>query len=126
MTPLVSSESASTLVAGYVVLRATGTVAGAMLGLRAARDRELAPGAGPWMGAALMPQAGVALGMALVAAQRHPELAAGLLPVVVASTAIFEVSGPILARAALRHAGESGRARPTPEAAPASAGEFME
>jgi hypothetical protein len=51
------------------------------------------------MGVALLPRAGVALGAALVAAQRFPE--------VVASTVLFEVLGPVSARCALeRAAGE--------------------
>ena len=59
-----------------------------------------------WMGLALMPQAGVALGMALVAAQRLPDLGEIMLPVVIGSTVLFEVIGPVLTRSALIHAGE--------------------
>jgi hypothetical protein len=59
------------------------------------------------MGLALMPQAGVALGMALVAAQRLPELAALVLPMVIATTTFFELVGPVLTRLALRRAGEA-------------------
>ena len=63
-----------------------------------------------WMGLALMPQAGVALGMALVAAQRFPELRHVLLPTVVGATVAFELVGPVLTRIALARAGETGRA----------------
>lgn len=48
-----------------------------------------------WIGAALLPQAGVALGLALVAAERFPE-ARQILPVVVLSTVAFELFGPVL------------------------------
>lgn len=92
---------------GYVVLRAGGTIAGAWLGARASRDHLARDGVGLWMGLALMPQAGVAIGMALVASQRLPELGAVLLPVVIASTAAFEFFGPILTRLALQRAGEA-------------------
>ena len=59
-----------------------------------------------WMGLALMPQAGVALGMALVAAERLPELAHVALPVAIASTVAFELLGPSLTRIALERSGE--------------------
>ena len=60
-----------------------------------------------WMGVALLPQAGVALGMALLATQRFPELADLILPIVIASTVVFELLGPLAARAALRRVGEA-------------------
>ena len=95
------------LVVGYVVFRFLGTLVGVVAGSRASKDgasrRDEA-----WMGLSLMPQAGVALGMALVAAQHVPEMAQQLLPVVIASTAIFEVAGPLLTRRALRATGEAG------------------
>jgi len=58
------------------------------------------------MGMALMPQAGVALGMALVAMQRRPDLGEIILPVVIASTVLFELIGPVLTRTGLVHVGE--------------------
>jgi Kef-type K+ transport system membrane component KefB len=60
-----------------------------------------------WMGTALMPQAGVALGMALIATQHFPELADTILTVVIASTVLFEVIGPLLTRIALVQVGEA-------------------
>lgn len=59
------------------------------------------------MGLALLPQAGVALGMVLMAAQRHPQLQETLLPLVVASTVVFALVGPLLMRFALGRAGET-------------------
>jgi hypothetical protein len=59
------------------------------------------------MGMALMPQAGVALGMALVAMQRRPDLGEIILPVVIASTVLFELMGPVLTRGVLIHVGEA-------------------
>ena len=54
-----------------------------------------------------MPQAGVALGMALVAIERRPDLGEIILPVVIASTVLFEVIGPMLTRTGLIHVGEA-------------------
>lgn len=87
----------------YVILRIIGRVLGAWAG-------GAISGAGPlfrrWMGMALMPQAGVALGMALVATQCCPDLGKVILSVVIAATVVFEVIGPVLTRIALIRAGE--------------------
>jgi len=82
----------------YILLRVVGRLVGGWLGAAAAGLPGIAR---RWMGPALLPQAGVALGMALVAASRIPEVAS-VLPVIVLSTVIFELVGPVLTRAALR------------------------
>lgn len=53
-------------------------------------------------GLGLMPQAGVAIGMALVASERFPEIGEDLLAVAVASTIAFEIIGPFLTQIAIR------------------------
>ncbi len=63
-----------------------------------------------WIGFALLPQAGVALGMALVAVVHFPELGKTLLAVTIGSTIVFELFGPLFTQAALRKVGEA-RAR---------------
>jgi Kef-type K+ transport system membrane component KefB len=88
---------AGSWLAAYVVLRIAGRVLGGWLG----GSLPDGPDVRPWMGLALLPQAGVALGMALVAAQHLPEIGESILPVVVAATVIFELIGPIATRAAL-------------------------
>ncbi len=91
------------LVLAYVLARTAGKVLGGLVGARAA-------GAGPELrrrtGWCLLPQAGVALGMALLVAERLPELAGQVLPVVIASTALFEIAGPLVTRWHLARAGE--------------------
>jgi Kef-type K+ transport system membrane component KefB len=59
-----------------------------------------------WTGLALLPQAGVALGMALVGANYFPELARSLLAITISATIVCEVIGPFLTLLALRMAGE--------------------
>lgn len=90
----------------YILFRIIGRFLGAWVGGAISH-------AGPvmcrWMGMALMPQAGVALGMALIAIQRRPDLEGVILPVVIASTVFFEVLGPILTRIGLVRAGEVHR-----------------
>jgi Kef-type K+ transport system membrane component KefB len=90
--------------AAYVVARVGGRVLGVSVG---SRWRAMPEGTGRWMGVALLPQAGVAVGMALVAAQRFPERADVLLSVVLASTVVFEILGPPMTRLALRRVKEA-------------------
>ncbi len=88
----------------YIVLRTVSRLVGAWLGGLFTHGNKMEQ---RWMGLALMPQAGVALGMALVASQRIPELGDVLLPIVISATVFFELVGPVLTRLALRRAGES-------------------
>jgi Kef-type K+ transport system membrane component KefB len=90
--------------AAYVLARIGGRLAGAWVGGAWAGSPPLVR---RWMGMALMPQAGVALGLALIAAQRFGELGETLLPVVIGATVLFELIGPVLTRRALVLAGEA-------------------
>ena len=58
------------------------------------------------LGMALWPQAGVALGMALLASHHFPEFKEVIMPVVIGSTIIFELIGPVMTKKALIKAGE--------------------
>ena len=55
-----------------------------------------------WMGLALLPQAGVAMGMALVASNYFPVYQQLLLSVAISTTVVFELTGPLFTRLALR------------------------
>lgn len=82
----------------YILCRATGKYLGAWIGAslsRAGASNQR------WMGVALLPQAGVAIGMALVASNRFPEYRQVMLPIVIASTVIFEIIGPVFTRVAI-------------------------
>lgn len=81
----------------YLGIRAGGALIGASMVLRR------------WLGLALLPQAGVAIGMALIASQRFPDLADRILPIVLASTVVFELTAPIVTRRVLQLAAGSKR-----------------
>lgn len=87
----------------YIGLRIAGRILGTRLG-------GLLSGAEPdirkWMGLALLPQAGVAIGMALLASQRFPEIRDIILPVILGSTVIFELIGPVVTRSVLIRIGD--------------------
>jgi len=90
---------AGTVTAVYVIARFAGIYIGAQVGGR------LVGAPAPirnWLGVALLPQAGVAIGLALLAAQRYPETAPVVLTAVVSSTIVLETVGPVFARLAIR------------------------
>jgi Kef-type K+ transport system membrane component KefB len=85
----------------YILCRALGKYLGAWVGgylSNSGQDNRL------WMGVALLPQAGVAIGMALVASNRFPEYRQIMLPIVIASTIVFEIIGPVFTRLAIHRA----------------------
>lgn len=93
-------DDAILLTFAYLVLRMAGRVLGGYLAVMFSRAKHEALPRN--IGLALTPQAGVAIGMALLAAERFPEFSDTILPVVVASTIIFELIGPVLVRRVLR------------------------
>jgi Kef-type K+ transport system membrane component KefB len=79
----------------YIIARITGLYSGARL---SGHLVNADPVVKRWLGCCLFPQAGVALGMALLATDRFPELKDLILPVVIGSTVIFEIIGPVITR----------------------------
>jgi Kef-type K+ transport system membrane component KefB len=98
------------LILGYFLARIAGKMAGGALGARAA-------GAPPqvvrWLGLGLVPQAGVAVGLAL--ALRHQPgfeaTAALVVNLILGTTLLYELIGPLATRFALARAGELGSKR---------------
>nr|WP_281380769.1 cation:proton antiporter [Halomonas fontilapidosi] len=93
-------DEALGLTLAYILLRLAGRYLGGLLGVRLARERQAELPSN--IGLALTPQAGVAMGMALLAAERFPEHGPVLLATVVASTVFFEILGPLLVKRVLR------------------------
>ena len=82
----------------YIPFRIVGKIGGARIGGQFSKaDIQIRR----WMGVALLPQAGVAIGMALVASNFIPEYRQTLLSVAIFSTIFFEIIGPIFTRLAL-------------------------
>lgn len=90
------------LAVAYVAARAAGRFGGIALGALPLGDRSKRTLL--WTPLSLMPQAGVALGLALSAASRFEVEGPTLLTVVVGTTLIFEVLGPPIARIAILRA----------------------
>lgn len=82
----------------YIFCRITGKILGAKAGSHCCKTDISTK---RWMGIALLPQAGVAIGMALVAGNHFPEYRQTLLSIVISSTVFFEIIGPVLTRTAI-------------------------
>ena len=83
----------------YLFARVSGKVLGAWFGARTSQaDKQTQR----WVGMALLPQAGVAIGMALLAANQFPEYRQIILSIVISTTVVFELIGPVFTRMALR------------------------
>lgn len=87
------------IVTVFVIFRIIGKIFGANIGARISNADATTR---RWMGVALLPQAGAAMGMALVASNQFPEYRQTLLSVVISTTIFFEIIGPIFTRMALR------------------------
>lgn len=83
----------------YIVLRILGKIICTRAGAVLSRSDKTITN---WMGIALLPQAGVAIGMALLAANQFPEYEQTLLTVAISTTVFFEILGPVATRLALR------------------------
>lgn len=87
----------------YVVLRVAGKMLGASLGAKMMKSPEAVR---KFLGPTLIPQAGVAIGLSLVAESVVPEYAAVIRAVVLCGTFIYEIIGPAVTKFALTKAGE--------------------
>ena len=76
----------------YIVLRSLARFLGGWLGGIVANAPQAQR---PYFGLALLPQAGVAVGMALVGAQEFPDHADLIIGMTIATTVAFEVIGPM-------------------------------
>ena len=102
-----SFREAGFVCSAFIALRAIARILGGHVGGRIAglgiRESNLT-------GLALMPQAGVAIGMALVGAERLPQHGEHLVAIAVASTVAFEIGGPFLTQFSLVRIGASAPA----------------
>jgi len=87
----------------YILGRAIGKIGGAVLGRRMAGVNMPS---GIYLGMGLLPQAGLAIGLSAWAAREIPGIGGSLLSLILATTVVFEVAGPILTRLSLVRGGE--------------------
>ncbi len=87
----------------YIVCRVIGKVAGASLGAVIMKAPDTVK---KYIGFSLVPQAGVAIGLSLMAAQMLPEYGQTIRAVILSATFIYELTGPAITKVALKKAGE--------------------
>lgn len=87
----------------YIIFRVIGKVYGAKIGAKISNAPKLVEN---WLGLSLTPQAGVALGIGLVAKSTFPEFGNYIFTVIAATTVIFELIGPLLTKYSLIKAGD--------------------
>jgi len=80
---------------GYIIFRILGRLIGAYIGSKWAACEHTKYG---WMGVAMLPHAGVAIGMALVAVEQFPQLKEPILAVILGATILFVLIGPVATR----------------------------
>jgi len=88
----------------YILVRFGGKFFGAWLGGTITKQPKVVKDNLGW---ALMPQAGVAIGMAtMVLKQLPPEYSQIIQTVILSATLVYEIAGPLAAKSALQRAGE--------------------
>ncbi len=87
----------------YVIFRIIGKIYGAKIGAKISNAPKIT---GDWLGLALTPQAGVALGIGLVAKSAFPDFGNFIFTIIAATTVIFELVGPLLTKYSLIKAGD--------------------
>lgn len=87
----------------YMAARSLGKYFGSFLGATIVKS---SPNIRKYLGLTLLPQAGVAIGMAQVALNALPEYGAQIQAVVLSATLIYELIGPVITKLALTAAGE--------------------
>jgi len=101
---LASSTAAITAV--YITLRVGGKVAGAWFGAKHSKAPAVVR---KYLGICLLPQAGVAIGLAILSSQLfNSEFGKTVIMVVMTETFIIELLGPVLVKVGVKKAGEVG------------------
>lgn len=87
----------------YLIFRSMGKYMGAFIG---SALTHAAPTVRNYLGITLLPQAGVAIGMAQLAMTELPEYGPAIRAVILCGTLIYELIGPVLTKISLTRAGE--------------------
>lgn len=88
---------------GYILMRSVGKIYGAMLGSKIVKSSKNVT---KYLGPTLLSQTGLPIGLATVAVTALTTEADSLITVVIATSFIFDVFGPILAKISLKKAKE--------------------
>ena len=87
----------------YVLLRVVGKIFGAAFGAAICKAEKNIK---KYLGASLIPQAGVAIGLSLVATSISPTYGPQIRAIILCATLIYELIGPSITKMSLKKAGE--------------------
>ncbi|MDY6063355.1 MAG: cation:proton antiporter [Erysipelotrichaceae bacterium] len=87
----------------YLLFRVFGKVFGAWLGCKICKTKE---SVSKYLGLTLIPQAGVAIGLATTALTIVPQFGTKIRTIILCSTVIYELVGPLITKIALKKAHE--------------------
>jgi len=87
----------------YIIFRVAGKVLGASIGAVLVKAPSTVK---KYIGLTLIPQAGVAIGLSLIAARTLPEFGQTIRAVVLCATLIYELTGPAITKIGLQKAGD--------------------
>lgn len=96
----------------YICARAGGKILGAWLGAKAVKAEDAIR---KNLGFALLPQGGISIGLSVIVRQQLPEYAVPIITIIMFSVLVFETTGPIFAKIAIKRAGEIGGMDRQPE-----------
>jgi len=87
----------------YVLARGIGKIIGAWAGASMVKAE---PVVRKYLGLGLLPQGGISIGLMVLVRQQLPDYAIAINTIIIYSNLIYEVSGPIFAKIAIKKAGE--------------------
>lgn len=96
----------------YIVVRSLGKYFGVVLGAQITKaDSKVKK----YLGITLLPQAGVAIGMAQIASNGLGEYGVKIMAITLTATLVYEIIGPVLTKVALTKAGEIEKVEKPPK-----------
>lgn len=87
----------------YVLARGFGKYMGSYIGSTYVKAEDVVK---KYLGFALLPQGGISIGLLILVRQQMPEYAAAITTIIMFSILIYETSGPIFSKYALKKSGE--------------------
>lgn len=87
----------------YIIFRVVGKILGAAFGSRISKAEPVVQ---KYLGFTLLPQAGVAIGLATTALSVVPQYGAKIRTIILCGTVVYELIGPLVTKTALIKAGE--------------------
>lgn len=87
----------------YLIFRVIGKIAGASIGAYLMKAPETVK---KYIGLTLLPQAGVAIGLSLIASSALPDQGKTIRAVILCATLVYEIFGPVITKIGLKKAGE--------------------